>query len=420
MKYQLSVLLSLLAVLAAQPLAHADTKMSLDQVMQLAAHNPESQTAQARADGAEAAAKIERRMALFPTVSLAAGATLRDREFTLATPMGNLPVGDTFFMEARLRISQPLFDATRLFHTSEAAKHEATAARHLSKRKSEELASSAAQLYFDILAMDALRDANDSFIASLQSRLAEVQGMVRAERVIGADELRVALALQNAEQLALTLREEQKLAKRSLGRLVGDDDAVQPTGLGGEFLDVESDADVSQRGDLLALRAQTKAARKRLSGVRSELLPSVVLNGDAVFTEAGPQAENTFLQGSINLVWVPFAGGTRSARKDIHRAEIAALQSQYEHARRGATLQVEAGKTALVIAEGQLAVAAKAVAQSQEAARISRERYASGRELVGDVLDAEALLRDSLAKLGIATIDRRRAQLTLRISKGSL
>lgn len=414
-------LVAFATIVFAAPVLHADSgAMSLEEVMQTASQGPQVRLSRARARGAAAAATLERQAAYLPTLSVGASASMRDRSFSLATPMGDLPLGDRSSLNAQVRVSQPVVDLSRLLYTSVAAKHDATAASLLSKHSAEEMAMVAAEQYLDVLVIAAKARANDAFVLNLAGRLEEVKAMVVVERTVIADQLRVDLALQNAQQQSLVLDNKSKLAKLSLARTLGRNDPIEPKSLSNEWLHLDPKVphQLGSRRDLLALRTQERAARKRLSGIRSELIPTVVLQGDYVYSDAGPQSEKSFFQGTINLRWIPYAAGSRSSRKLIREAEIVGLRRQYEDAERGAKLQLEAGHTSLAIANGYVAVAQKAVAQSQEAARITSERYRSGLEKVGDLLEAQALVRDSQMQAEVAALERVRALLQLRFASG--
>lgn len=416
----LTVILSIL--MAELPDASADSPMKMRAAMRAATKAPEAVASKEAVRIANVQAKVERRLALFPTVSLAASANLRNRDFSLSTPVGTFPVGDRFFSNARLRISQPLFDPVRLFHSSEAAKHSAKAAHYSSQRTTEELAMRAAEQYLDNLVLQSLQKSNDAFVLTLRARLAEVQSMVLVERAIPSDALKVELALKQAILQRVTLAEQIEVGAYVLGHAVGSDEAVRAD-LGGivQGLEVQAAAaSPSRRPDVLALLSERKAAQKRLSGVRADLLPKVVLNGDLIYSDEGPQSEKRFAQGSISVVWVPFASGTRSLKKQAHRAEIAALSRQHEALLRASKTQERQAEATIRIAKEQLDVAESSIEQSKEVLRITRDRYASGRERISDVLEAEAAYRDSEAKQSIAKLELNRAYLRRRFARGTL
>ncbi len=411
--------LVLLVIASASSVAQAEnaTQLNLRQVLAEAQNSPDLASAVADAAGARAAASLEHRAAFLPTIAISGSATFRDRDFTLATPMGDLAIGGKRALSGKVSISQPLLDVTRLFHSSRAAEHDAQAAELSSQRTADLVALHAAELYFAILVLEAQERANTSFTKSLRSRLSEVQSMVNAERAVAADVLRIDLALQDAQQQALVIEQQALVAKLTLGRALGRSEAVAAAPLD-EAQISESSSGGARRPDLLALRSRKKAIDRRISAIRSELIPKIVLQGDAIYTDAGPQAEKRFFQGTINLVWVPYAAGSRAARRRIYEAERESVRHRSQHAERGVAVQVQQARANLVVAEGQLALSAKAVKQAQEAARIIGDRYRTGLETVSDVLEAEAIVRDSRSKNSIAGIARTQALLQLRFAQG--
>lgn len=419
MQYRYAIPMAITLILGATTSANAQRiELTLGEVLTKSRQHGTVAVAESDAERATIAANLERRQALLPTLALSASASVRDREFTLATPMGDLPIGATSTLQAQIQVTQPLLDATRLFYVAPAARLDAKAARFSARRTRDEAAAQAAEYFFAVLSYTAQQEANTSFVESLEKRLAEVQSMVDAERVVGADALRVRLALQDAQQRGLVLSEQKAVAKLALGHAIGLDEAVAAAPLHAEHQLYDTSATAS-RADLLALRTKRSAVEKRLGAVGSELIPKIVLQGALIHSNAGPQAEENFAQGTISLQWVPYASGTRLARKALYRAERLSLQHQYEQAERGVTLQQQQAQAALAIAAGQIALAATALEQATEAARIRRDRYRSGKETVSEVLEAEALVRDSASKSELAQIQRARAIIRLRLATGA-
>ena len=421
MKHLVSFLLLATLTLVATE-SYAENRIDLREAMQRAAIGPQAEASRAQYRGARAAAGIERRLAILPTISLAGSVNLRDRDFSLVTPAGTFSVGDKLFGTARLRLSQPLFDPAGLYYRAPAARLNADAALQTSVRVSEQLAMAAAQQYLDVLVLSALRTSNESYVESLHSRLEEVKSMVAAERAIVSDSLEVQLALKRASLQSLVLKEQIEVGEFALGRALGSDSAVNAhlEGLPENLDKYSGQNDVLNRPDLLALHSQKRAAEKRLSGVRADLLPKVVLNADMIYSDEGPQSETRFFQGSINIVWVPFASGTRSLRKKVHRAEIAALTRKHEELLRTSRLELRQSQSGIRIAREQLVVAESSIVQARQLLQITQDRYTGGKEKISDVLAAQAVLRDSLAQEQIASIEIVRAQLGNQFASSSL
>ncbi len=421
MKHLVSFLLLATLTLVARE-SYAENRVDLRAAMQRAAKGPQAEASRAQYRGARAAAGIERRLAILPTISLAGSVNLRDRDFSLVTPAGTFSVGDKLFGTARLRLSQPLFDPAGLYYRAPAARLNADAALQTSVRVSEQLAMGAAQQYLDILVLTSLRTSNDAYVQALRSRLKEVKTMVTAERAIVADSLEVQLALDRAILQGLVLKEKVEVGEYALGRALGSDGPIHAfaEGLPLDLDEYSGQPNLQNRPDLLALRSQKRAAEKRLSGVRADLLPKIVLNADMIYSDEGPQSETQFFQGSINVVWVPFASGTRSLRKKVHRAEVAALTRQHEELLRASRLELRQSQSGVRIAREQLAVAESSIVQTRQLLQLVQDRYASGREKISDVLAAEASLQNSLAQEKIAKIEVVRAQLGRKFASSTI
>jgi outer membrane protein TolC len=177
---------------------------------------------------------------------------------------------------------------------------------------------------------------------------------------------------------------------------------------------------LERRADLMALAARGRAAAKRKGAVAAELIPRVEARGAWRYDAGSGLSPNDYFEASLSAVWVPFAGGTRPARSAAHRAEDAALAHELAELRRGIALEVRRALADFRVAEGERELARVGVGEAEETVRVSRVRYAEGRETINDLLENEAVLRDRRARLRLASLAQGRAWVALRLATGEL
>jgi multidrug efflux pump subunit AcrB/outer membrane protein TolC len=414
------VLLISVTVEAAEPL-----RLSLGDTMSRARTRPLAQAARAQADAADAAARIEGRLAYLPTVGVSASLSQLDRQLELVTPLGSFPFGGRRTDSVGVQLTQPLLDPVRLFYTAPASRMEADASRHEAARTEQQLMGSAADLHLRALAIDARLGSTEAFIDSLQARLVEMQEMVAAGRALTADALKVRLALEQAEQDRLTLTGQRTVVLAELARAVdhaGDVDPLPaPELLDRHAPDLQTlmERALEQRPDLAALAAATEATRRRQAAVRAELVPRLDATASWTWTDGSPYSDTDWAEAALVLTWTPFAAGTRGPRAAALAAEERALRASYDETLRAIEVDLKAAAADLDTARGAFEVGTRGVEQAQETLRVERERHLAGRVTTNDLLQAEAVLRDRRTVRDLARLEVTRAWIGLWLAIGA-
>jgi outer membrane protein TolC len=171
------------------------------------------------------------------------------------------------------------------------------------------------------------------------------------------------------------------------------------------------------RSDRRAATEGLAAARGDAQRARSTLLPR--LNGFLRYdwnSEARPWAGDNNWTAGVMASWNLFAGAGEMADVQATHSRALAAEAQAQAARATARLEIDATRTALVIALTRLTVAERAVAQSAEAHRIIARKYAGGLATVVELLDGQAIETQSMQALAqarwaaiVAAAERRRA-----------
>jgi len=415
------------AILALAAPAEAQQRaLSLEEALRLGADRPAASAAGERARSAEQAGLAERRVAYLPSLTASVAASERDRDLELVTPIGSFPFGDRRTTDAAIGVRQPLLDPARLLHANPATRLESDASRLEAERTRQELAVEAGVALLELLAVEARQSATSAFADSLRGRLEETEARVDAGRALGADALKIRLALERAELELLALNEAHQVAVAALARATGLDGEVAaapaPDWLGRPVpgLDRAVEAALRQRPDLAALDRAGRALERRRSAVRAEALPRLDAAVSWSWSDGSPYAQEQWTAGAVVLTWSPFEAGTRGPRAAALAAERNALAADLEEARRGVAVEVRAALAELATARAAVAVAGWGVEQAGETLRVEAERHAAGRSTTNDLLEAEAAVRRERTARDLARLDVVRTHLRLALATGEL
>ncbi|MEM6455621.1 MAG: TolC family protein, partial [Acidobacteriota bacterium] len=160
------------------------------------------------------------------------------------------------------------------------------------------------------------------------------------------------------------------------------------------------------------------AAVARADGVAAERLPRLEARAAWIRSSGDPFLPDDLTQASLNVVWTPFASGTRAPRRAAELAEQRAIDADLVTLRRAIAREIDEALAALATAREALAVRERGVELASETLRVDRERYAVGRVTTNDLLDTEAELRQQQTARDLARYDVLRARLALESAVG--
>jgi multidrug efflux pump subunit AcrB len=406
-----TVLLFILLV-GGQALAEEPLRLTLAETMARAQQRPAAHASRAQAQAAEQLAVAERRAALLPVAGASLSISDRSKDLVLATPIGELPFGDSRQRAAAIEVRQPLLAPSQLLFAAPAARSQAEAARSQADRSCQELSVTAAAAHLDLLGIDARLAATNAYVRSLDARLNEVEEMVTAGRALPVDALKLRLAMDQAGQDLFALDRYRGTAEARLAQAVGVTGGVAPLpvpDLGQRQLPEAGPAiatALESRADLTALRSSLRALAQRRSAVRAELLPRLDAHAGWSWSDGSPYTTDSWVEGAVIISWRPFAAGTRGPRIAAIRAEQRAREAELLEAERGAAVEVRAAIAELESVRNAVVVAEQGVEYAVETLRVEQERHLAGRTTVNDLLEAEAQLRErrttrDLARLAV-------------------
>ena len=400
-------------------------RMTLSEALERAAERPLAQAAEGRARAAEQLALAERRATRLPSLTVTADLMRRDRDFDFATPLGDFTLGERTSDAQMVAVSQPLLEPSARSYGVPAARSAAAALGFDAHRTRQELVAEAARHFFRVGIVDARRLATEAFIDSLRSRLEESEGLVAAGRILEADALKVRLDLEDAELDLLHLDAARDNAIRELAWAVGVEGTVEPVHVGIDreiprppFSELLAMA-FESRPDIASMEQRIRELDLRARAVRAERLPT--LRAQAVWSRSGgdPFRADELVEGTLGLVWTPFAAGTRAPRKAAFEAEQESLEADLLEVRRRIELSLHHRLAELDTAHSALEVRGRGVELAEETLRVERERYGAGRSTTNDLLAAEAALRNQRTARELARIEILNAWLELCLEVGN-
>jgi outer membrane protein len=385
-------------------LAARVAQLTLTDVLDVALRNNTATSvawAQARA---AAAAYGSARGQYYPTVTLDGAVTALQ-----TAPFGGRVAVKQQFYGPTLNVSWLLLDFGTRAGTIGQARAALLAADWTHNAVIQDVVLGVESAYFQYMATKALLTAQQTTLAEARANLAAADQRHNVGLATIADVLQAKTALSQA-QLALESTEGAIQTTRgalalSMGLPANVPYDIEPSPAGAPPLGIVDNIDtlieraVRERPDLMAARAQVRAAEARVSIARGNALPSLVVGGNGqqtYFFNSSPSGNS--YTATITLQIPLFAGGSHiyDIKAAAAAAQAAALQERgleqqvvYEVFRAYYTLRT---------ATQQVRTSADLLASAAESEQVALGRYKAGAGSVLDVLTAQAALASARAQ----------------------
>jgi TolC family type I secretion outer membrane protein len=271
------------------------------------------------------------------------------------------------------------------------------------------------QAYYQVLGLQALAEADQQSLSDADTNLAAVQerrasGLATVGDVYQAEAARAGarLALQQAEgqlaaargQLAIAVGEAPDV-RLPLAPWEDTETPALPTQDAGELLAQARAA----RPELLAARAQERAAAAGVNVARSQGLPSLGFDATAGRTHVVDVGTSSQFSALVTLDIPLFAGfGDRAALRQA-QAQLDTAQATTEDLRSQVELEVWQAYQNLRTAVVSLDTTAAQLRSAEQAAEVTHARYRSGLATVLDVLSTQATLATARVQQVQARLD---------------
>jgi outer membrane protein TolC len=345
----------------------------------------------------------------------------------LSTPLPNVsfpPIVDNYLLQATiavpisdyfLRITQAYSAAS---HAKDGAYNDAVAARAKAGAdgklafyawlRARGAATVAIQALHD--QRTHLRDATNQFNAGAASKA----DVLRAETAVAAAEVQV----ERTKNLVLLTEKQVKIAlhRDEPERLVpGENLDTPPPPVRGNLAGLTQDA-LSTRFEIKSIDANAAALHQQANVARAALVPTLGAFADAIYanpnTRRFPLTAEWFPSWDVGvqLTWSP-----TDALASVHAGSdadgrAAALEAQREAIREGVTLEVMQAHQATLESDVALEATKRELASANEAYRVARELFLTGRS-------TSTLLTDAETELTRARLDALNAKVDARIAR---
>lgn len=396
-------------------------------------NSPDAQVAQSRVRGAEAMLEEARSYGL-PQVSLkggymqtdspmnAFGSILNQRAFNFGLDFNNPGTIDN--LNATALVGVNLYSGGQVNAGKRAAEAGLSAATLDDEATRQALVSQTAKAYLDIRKATEAVSALEAGVEAYEAAVSNARLRFEAGQVLKSDLLSLEVQLAQTKEQLVQAQHFQRLAKRGFAfvlgmaadgeeiELVENDPAIE------RIVEPEN-LDFSGRPELLALREREKAAKEMRVIAAGARKPKVM--GFASYQyDQGWETDNggdSWLAGvSVNMD--VFNGGKSAAKIRQAEAQLSELRQYIRKAELGIGLEVEQARLAVELAKDRVAVTELSVAQAEESATLSRDRFDAGSLLAAELIGVEGRLIEARMRRVIALADQKIAIAELRKAVG--
>lgn len=395
-------------------------------------HHPAVGQARARREAAQG--RLDQAVsALLPSVATDAS-LVRHQEPMLVAPLHGFdptaaPSFDRNLVRGNLSLRYSLYDGGAREARIRGARAGTEAARAGEASARMEVVMETGEAYLDILSTRELLEAARGQREALEAERSRVLQLLEVGKAARVDLLRVDAALSRSEATEISLEAGLDVARGKLARLTGLSPAdvrersLLPVRLrvtGAPELPVALARAREGSPDLTAARRHRAVAVAAVREARSDWLPTVQLAG--VYSNFGALegGHTQEWQGSLQLSFPLFTGGSREGNLDRAEAEAQEAAEALRLAELRVEDAVEAARAAVVEARARRDALERGVQQAGEVARIEALALEVGSGVQTDFLQAQAELFQARASLAQARHAEMMASVRLARVSGEL
>jgi outer membrane protein TolC len=340
---------------------------------------------------------------------------------SLLPPGLNPVVGPFDVFDARLAVSQPVFDYSAIQGNRAGALGE-KAARFSYQDVRDTVVFVIANLYLQAISGASRIDAVQAQVKTSQALYDRAVDMKKAGVVAGIEVLRAQVQLQSQQQRLIFYQNEFAKQKLALARAIGLPlaqqfdltDRVPYAALPAQSLDESLRQAYASRSDLKSALAGLRAAEANRQAARGLSFPSVAVSADIGDIGLTPStAKKTYTLGAFLRVPV-FQGGLvhgrllqTDAALQQQRAQVEDLRGRIDYEVRAALLDIKAADDQVQVAKGTVDLGNQQLVQAQDrfaAGVASNIEVVQAQEAVATATDnfISSLYAHNLAKLSLA------------------
>jgi outer membrane protein len=335
------------------------------------------------------------------------------------------PVSDRT-VDLRLQATQKILDLGAIRRVR-ASSTEADALSYSAVAASESAASRGALAFLDVQRADARLAARvaDSALAAELLDIARQQ--LQAGTAIALDVTRAESQLASIVSQLISARSARSRAQLELvhalalpvsTRVTLGDSLQAPTGEEEEVNEAKAvETAMTRRGELLAAGSYAEAARRQISAVRAERLPTVSLFSSAASTSDGMLDNRTY---GVSVSFSLFDGLRRESRIAEHRAREQEADAEMQDLKHRIEVDVRSAMLDLAAAKEQVAAADVRLHLAEQEVDQARERFSAGVAGNSDVIQASLSLNQARDVVVDARTTYHQARVNLAVAQGTV
>jgi len=327
----------------------------------------------------------------------------------------------------KVQVVVPIYNGGRIWTGKGQAEAMVEAARDQELRTRQEIAAQLVQAYLGAVTATAYVEVAQQGRKATEEYVAIARNLLKGGVIVESDLLNAQVHQAEMESRILEAQNQQQQATdyvRMLGNYV---DAIELTLSGDPVLPIpEGDETaliemaLNQRPDLLAMKAQSRAAEGQIDQAEAGHRPNLNLIAMSEWHKNKPglanQASAVLAQFDLNL----YAGGSVKAQTLAAEADYRRITSLIGQMEEGIRVQVRQARRNLGAAAARMEVAHRALSQAAQATQLTRNRYREGLTTMAEVLQSEAGLDKARADLVRARHDQQLAALDLMLATGQM
>jgi outer membrane protein TolC len=331
------------------------------------------------------------------------------------------PIND---FQTSVSLEQPVFIKKALVGL-EMSKTEAAAREEEFKRKREETALKVAQSYLTVNTAKTYVGIGEKAVEDAKEHLRIAEVRYKAGVGLYSDTLRASTTITEMEQKLVSAGKNLRIAKRTLGLLLGMSESADTAGESPRVPLKDTDYYVSASGarkDIKSLELRTENAKKNIALAEAGYYPSVGVGGSYQFNDhnkpLGSEGNSWLLSAFVR--WELFDG--TKTRHEQSRAKYRAAEAEeyLQGLKKVVSYQVYGACLTVEEAKKNVELSRQALQTAEEGKRLVKVRYENSLSPVVDLLDAQVSLDHARANLIARENEYDLAVITLAYESGTI
>jgi len=358
------------------------------------------------------------------------------KPFQVTVPFSPTPISiqETILDNYQLRLSlqQPLFTGFRLSSLKSAAEYSSKAAVVEHTKDINEEAYKIHNAFWNYYKAQKVLNLIEENLKSLKSHLQDTKNFMENGLVTRNDLLKLEVQYSNTELMRIEAKNSVELARTAFNKALGipldantQVSAEDPnaSSVSTKYNDLLDEA-LQAREEIKSLDYKIKAGEERVGAAQAGWFPNVYLFGDYYYNRPNQRIMpledkfNDTWDVGVALSWTLWDWGETSAKTTQAKQGLVQAETSYQLLKENIEMEVYKDYLTVQSEFEKVSVTKKALEQSEENYRITKDKYNQQLATSTDLIDAEVALLNSQTNLTNALVDLRLAKTKLEKSVG--